>query len=200
MIAATILAAGASARMGFPKALLKYRGQTFLQNILDVTEALGISRRVLVVGPESDRILSEHELRGVTVVTNPEPNSGPIGSIRAAIQAVDAHPAEGLLVWPVDYPHVAVETVELMLDRFRGGTAAIVVPAFRGRRGHPVLFRRSVFPELVEVTDAEGARGVVRANAARVDAVPVNDPAVLDNVNTPESYRRLLRQEDAIRQ
>lgn len=200
MIAATILTAGVSSRMGFPKALLKYRGRTFLQNLLDVTEALGISRRIVVVGPDPGRILSEHELRGVTVVTNPDPASGPIVSIQAAIEAVQAHPVEGLLVWPVDYPHVAVKTVETMLDRFRVGSSSIVVPEYEGKRGHPVLFRRSVFDELMSVTDDEGARGVVRADPGRVEAVPVNDPAVLDDLNTPESYRQLLRQEDSIRQ
>lgn len=200
MIAATILTAGLSSRMGYPKALLKYRGRTFLQNILDVTAALGIGRRIVVVGPEPGRILSEHELRGVTIVTNAHVESGPIGSIRASIEAISTHPIEGLLVWPVDYPHVAVDTVSAMIDRFRAGGAEIVVPAFAGQRGHPVLFGRTVFGELLSEENPEGARSVVRANADRVAVVPVDDPAVVDDLNTPESYQRLLRLEDQIRQ
>ena len=68
MIAATILSAGTSSRMGCPKALLEYRGRTFLQSILDATEAAGIQRRIVVLGPDSDKILEKHDLRDVTVV------------------------------------------------------------------------------------------------------------------------------------
>ena len=200
MIAATILTAGLSSRMGFPKALLRYRGRTFLQGILDATGALGISRRIVVVGPDPGRILSEHELRGVTVVTNAEIAAGPIGSIRAAVEAVRVHPVDGLLVWPVDYPHVTVDTVQTLIDRFRAGGAEIVVPGFEGKRGHPVVFGRAVFPELEAASPPEGARDVVRAHPERVAVVPVEDPAVLDDLNTPESYRRLLRMEDRIKQ
>jgi molybdenum cofactor cytidylyltransferase len=200
MIAATILSAGVSSRMGFPKALLQYRGRTFLQSILDVTAAVGISRRLVVLGPEPDRILSEHELRGVTLVTNDEMDLGPIGSIRASIEAIQVHPVDGLLVWPVDFPHVAVKTVELMIEAFRAQPDCIVVPATRGKRGHPVLFPRSVFPELAAASDTEGAREVVRAVPDRVVEVPVEDLAVIDDLNTPEAYRRLLKLEDKIKQ
>lgn len=200
MIAATILSAGMSSRMGYPKALLRYRGRTFLQSILDVTAAVGIARRLVVLGPEPDRILSEHELRGVTLVTNPEMDLGPIGSIKASIEAIRVHPVDGLLVWPVDFPHVAVKTVELMIEAFREKPDSIVVPSTQGQRGHPVLFPRSVFAELEAVADSEGARAVVRAVPERVIEVPVEDPAVVDDLNTPEAYRRLLKLEDKIRQ
>lgn len=200
MIAATILSAGMSSRMGYPKALLRYRGRTFLQSILDVTAAVGISRRLVVLGPEPDRILSEHELRGVTLVTNLEMDLGPIGSIKASIEAIRVHPVDGLLVWPVDFPHVAVETVELMIDAFRETPGSIVVPSTQGKRGHPVLFPRSVFGELEAVADRDGARAVVRAAPERVIEVPVEDPAVVDELNTPEAYRRLIQLEDKIRQ
>jgi molybdenum cofactor cytidylyltransferase len=198
MIAATVLAAGASARMGFPKALLKFHGRTFLATILDATEALGV-HRLVVVGAEADKILSIHDLRDVQVLHNDEMAAGPIGSIRASVRAVQTHPVDGLLVWPVDFPHVAVDTARILIDAFKLGTWAIVVPEYDGRRGHPAVFGRAVFEELLAAPDSQGAKAVVRADPDRVLSVPVADPAVIDRLNTPGAYQDLLRREDHFR-
>jgi molybdenum cofactor cytidylyltransferase len=198
MIAATILAAGTSSRMGFPKALLGFHGKTFLQSILDATEALAVQRYV-VLGPQADKILPKHDLRDVTVLRNTDMGAGPIGSIRASVQAILPHPVDGLVVWPVDFPHVAVETVSRLIDRFRAGDMAIVVPVLENRRGHPTIFGRSVFHELLSASADAGANAVVRADPARVAEVLVADRAVLDSLNTPGAYQDLLRREDRFR-
>ena len=101
------------------------------------------------------------------------------------------------LVWHVDRPHVAVATLAKLIDRFRQGGAAIVLPTLSGQRGHPVMFGREVFDELIETPDEEGARAVVRADPSRVALVPVDDPAVLEDIDTPEAYADLLRRTDA---
>ncbi len=195
MIAATILAAGTSARMGFPKALLDFRGKTFLQSILDATEALGVQRYV-VVGPEADKILPKHDLRDVTVLRNADMEAGPIGSIRASVRAAVRHPVDAIVVWPVDLPHVQVETVSKLIDRFRAGQAGIVVPVHGKRRGHPAIFGRTVFQELLSELADEGANAVVRVDPLRVAEVLVDDPAILDSLNTPDAYQDLLRRKD----
>ncbi len=193
MIAAIILAAGASERMGRSKALLRIRGETFLEAVLEVCKASGINRCVVVVGPDGDKLLSSVDLSGCTVVQNPEPETGPIGSIRIALHAVVNHPVEAVLVWHVDQPHVTVSTVTALIDRFHQGSPAIVVPEFEGQRGHPVIFGRAVFGELLEAPVDEGARAVVRANPERCAVVPVDDRAVTEDVDTPEAYEALLR-------
>ncbi len=201
MIAATILSAGTSSRMGYPKALLQYRGRTFLQSILDATEAAGIQRRIVVLGPDADKILETHDLRDVIVVYTKQFEAGPIGSIRAAIHEILSHPVDGLLVWPVDMPHVTIATVETLVDGFRGSAASIAVPVFRGKGGHPVIFGREVFgrevfDELLEASDSDGARAVVRAERDRVVRVPVSDSAVVEDLNTLSEYQRLKKRED----
>jgi molybdenum cofactor cytidylyltransferase len=196
MIAATVLAAGASTRMGSPKALLRYRGRPFLQSILSALEQLGIPCYV-ALGHDSHKILSQHDLRDITVVMNEELEAGPIGSIRAAIRAMGEQQAAGLLVWPVDFPHVRLETVQALIDRFaEEDEPAIVVPEYGDKSGHPVIFGRTVFDELLDAPNEGGARTIVRRDAARVARVQVSDPAVIDMVNTPESYRALLRPAD----
>ncbi len=196
MIAATVISAGTSSRMGYPKALLEFHGRTFLETILDALRAVGVQRRVVVLGPDADKILKHIGLRDVTVLSTERLEAGPIGSIRAAIREVQAHPVDGLLVWPVDMPQVTIATVETLLEQFRGSDRPIVVPEFRGTRGHPIIFGRAVFDELLAAPDAEGARAVVRADAGRVLRVPVDDPAVVKVLNTPEEYQELMKRLD----
>ena len=199
MIAATIISAGASSRMGFPKALLEYHGVTFLQTILDATRAVGIHRRVVIVGHQADKILVKHDLRDVVVLETEQLEAGPIGSIRAAIKEVEPHPVDGILVWPVDMPHVAIATVDALLAGFRSSGRPIVIPAYKGKHGHPVIFGRDVFQELLEAPDSEGARAVVHADPNRVFEVPVDDSAVVEDLNTPVEYQNLMKKEDFIR-
>lgn len=196
MIAAIILAAGASERMGYPKALLRYRGTTFLETVLDACLAAGVSKRVVVVGPDGGNVLSRIDLSGATAVWNPEPSTGPIGSIKLALHDLLNHPVDAVVTWHVDRPHVAVATIQSLIERFARRDIAIVVPGYRGHRGHPVLFGRQVFQELLDAPTAEGARAVVRADPSRVAVVNVDDAAVIEDVDTPDAYRRLLRSVD----
>jgi CTP:molybdopterin cytidylyltransferase MocA len=199
MFAAIILAAGASERMGYPKALLAYRGRPFLAGIVDACYAAGIEKRVVVLGYYADKIREEIDLSQVVVAMNDDLAAGPIGSIRAGLAALAPSPVDAVVVWPVDRPHVAVATVESILDAFRAGHQPIVVPTYGGKRGHPVLFGRRVFAELIGAPNDLGARAVVHRDPARVTEVPVEDPAILEDFNTPDDYKKLLRKEDQVR-
>lgn len=199
MIAAIILAAGASERMGYPKALLPYRGRPFLTGILEACQAAGMEHNVVVLGYYEDKIRTAIDLTDSIVATNTELDAGPIGSIRAGIRALAGKPVEAAVVWPVDRPHVAVATVSALVDAFRESHSAVVVPTHDGRRGHPVLFGKAVFEELLAAPDDQGARAVVHRDPARVVEIPVDDVAVLEDFNTPEDYKGLLRREDKVR-
>lgn len=199
MFAAIILAAGASERMGYPKALLGYRGRPFLTGIVEACFAAGVDKRVVVLGYYADKILEEIDLTDVIVAMNDDLDAGPIGSVRAGLAALAAFPVDAVLVWPVDRPHVAVSTIEALLDTFRTTHQPIVVPTHGGRRGHPVVFARRVFAELLGAPNGEGARAVVHRDSSRVAEVAVEDPAVLEDFNTPEDYKKLLRREDEVR-
>ncbi len=199
MIAAIILAAGASKRMGFPKALLTYRGTTFLETTVRASEAAGLKRLVVVLGPDSAKVLNACDLprSTVEVVENLAPETGPIASLQLGLRSVINHPVEGVLAWHVDRPHVSVATLQSLVARYREDSAAIVVPTYAEQRGHPVIFGRAVFEELLAVRHGHGARSVVRADPSRVLTVPVDDPAVVQDVDTPAEYQDLLRQSDA---
>ena len=193
MIAAIILAAGESRRMGYPKALLRYRGSTFLEGILDASAAAGLEPLVVVLGPDGSRVLELVDLHGAMEVRNLRPETGQLGSTKHGIQTVINHPVDAAVIWAVDQPHVSVRTVEQLVEEFRTGGGPIIVPTYEGRRGHPVLFGRVTFQELLAAPLEVGARAVVRAERERVREVPVSDAAVLEDIDTPQAYEELVR-------
>jgi molybdenum cofactor cytidylyltransferase len=195
-LAGVVLAGGRSARMGSPKALLDFRGQPFVVRILEALEALEVKTRVVVVGPDAPRIrpsLAGHEC---IIVENDDVEGGPIASLRAALRVLHAVQPSAALAWPVDLPHVRVTTVERLIETFRRDPAPAVVPTFAERRGHPVLWGAGLFEELLtsEAATRHGARAVLHAHADEIGPVAVDDPAVIDDLNTPEDYERLVRE------
>src|SRR6266480_7306070 len=148
-LAGVVLAAGRSSRMGSPKALLDFLGLPFAVRILQALEALEVKTRVIVLGPDAPRIqpvLADHDCM---IVENPEPETGPIASLRTALRALQPVQPSAVLVWPVDLPHVRVATVERVLETQRRTGAPLVVPTFAERRGHPVLWGAATFEELL---------------------------------------------------
>jgi molybdenum cofactor cytidylyltransferase len=197
-LAGIVLAAGRSSRMGSPKALLDFRGEPFVLRILEALEALDLKTRVVVVGPRHEAkdiraLLTRHD---ALVIENADVQGGPIASLRAGLAAIHTVQPSGVLVWPVDLPHVRVDTVERLTDVFRRSSPLAVVPRFGARRGHPIIWGSPAFAELQESEAAtrDGARAVLRAHQSDIKEVPVDDPAVIDDLNTPEDYERLVRE------
>ena len=184
--------------MGSPKALLDFRGSQFVLRILETFEALDLKTRVVVVGPgaEANEIRSALSRHDCLMTENPDVDGGPIASLRAGLTAIRALAPSGALVWPVDLPHVRVDTVERLLDVFRRSSPFAVVPRFGSRRGHPIIWGSAAFSELEssEAATRDGARAVMRAHQPEIREVPVDDPAVIDDLNTPEDYERLVRE------
>jgi CTP:molybdopterin cytidylyltransferase MocA len=195
-LAGVVLAAGRSARMGAPKALLDLRGAPFVVRILEAFEALDVKTRVVVLGPDAPRIRPAIAAHECVIVENPDVDGGPISSLRAALGAVRAIAPTAALVWPVDFPHVRLDTVERLVEAYRHGGPLVVAPRFGERRGHPIIWDHALFDELLTSPAAtkDGARAVLHAHEKHLLAVGVDDPAVIDQLNTPEDYERLIRE------
>jgi CTP:molybdopterin cytidylyltransferase MocA len=185
LIGAVVLAAGASSRMGRPKAAMTVgrEGPSFLEAILATLDAAGVAVVRVVVRPGEAR-------EAVRDVVNPNPTAGMLSSVQCGIRALPPGLA-AVFVWPVDHPLVDKATVLAMIAAFRTGGAPIVVPACDGRRGHPVLVSARVLPELFTVDASLGAAAVVHAHADRVE-LAVEDRGVLSDVDTPGDYERLV--------
>ncbi len=184
---AMILAAGASRRMGRPKALLALGEKTFLVAIADNYRRLGLPV-VVVFGPDLEGRLPV-EIASTRTALNRRPDDGPLSSLRLGLELLP-ETASAAIVHPVDHPLVSVVTIRRLLEGHRQRPAAILVPEFGGETGHPTLFPRHVFAELRDGPLEGGARRVVEARPERVLRVQVDDPGILRNIDTPELYER----------
>jgi len=179
--------------MGRPKAFLPFRSSTFLETILSTIREAAVDRAVVAIAPDDPNILKIRALPEIAIAVNAVDRSvGPISSIATGINGLINYPVEGILVWPVDIPHVASATIRLLCGTFNQTGKSVVIPTFQGRRGHPVIFSKAVFPELLSVPGGRGADWVVHRDPGRVTEVPVNDQAILEDIDTPEDYARLI--------
>ncbi len=195
MLAAIILSAGASSRMGRPKALLPYREGTFLEHLIQVTRhpRVGVTRVVLGSGAEDIRTIAK--LSPHMVVLNPNWQQGQLSSICEGIRSLEGMATDGIVLCPVDHPLVSASLVGDLIGQFYSEGKAIVLPTYRGRRGHPVIFSSALFGELLAAPPEKGARAVVWAHAADVLEVTTDEEGVVLNINDPDMLRHVLEPE-----
>ena len=186
MLAAVILSAGASSRMGRPKALLPYREGTFLEHLIAVTRhpRIGVTRIVLGAGAEN--IQSAAKLDPSLIVVNSDWEEGQLSSICAGIRSLEGISTDGMVLCPVDHPLVSARLVSDLVERFYAENKAIVVPTYDSRRGHPAIFSSALYAELLAAPLDKGARAVVWAHAADVLEVPTDEEGVVLNINDPQ--------------
>ena len=195
-IRAIVLAAGASTRMGAPKALLPDRaGRLFITRVLHTLHAAGITDVTVVTGALHDSIVravaADAPPGAVTrFARNPDPSRGQLSSLLAGLDAAAAPGVDAVLVTPVDVPLVAPRTVRAVVDAFVQRGAPIVRPATGSRHGHPVLFARRLFDELRHADPSRGAKAVVHAHASEAIDLQVDDEGALVDVDTPEEYEK----------
>jgi molybdenum cofactor cytidylyltransferase len=190
VIAGIILAAGASSRMGAPKALLDYRGETFVGRLVRV---LGTSCNpvIVVLGYHANLIQKQVPAPG-QIVINPDPSRGQLSSLQTALAALPTE-VNGFAFIPVDSPAVAEETVATLTRTFeqRKPTTLFVIPRQSGKRGHPVVAARSIAAEFLALPATAEAREVVHAHVDRTEYVDVEDGGIFTDVDDPEAYRQL---------
>ena len=204
MLAAIILAAGDSTRMGRPKALLPDpEGRPFAARLVRTFHASDVPRIIVVTGSLHRQIADALEADGLPIapqlVNNPQPALGQVSSLWMGLDAAIQGGAEGVLMTLVDIPLVQASTVRKVIDAWKERHAPIVRPAVGDRHGHPVLFDRSVFDALRHAPLTEGARAVVHANADRIIDVPVDDEGCLRDIDTPADYEAVMRRDSAAR-
>ena len=173
MIVAVVLAAGASSRMGSPKALLPVEGVTFIERIVRAFERTDVDRTLVVLGHNADAMREAIAYLGVDTAVNPDYARGQLSSLHTAIRALEGEPVEAILVHLVDHPFIESGLVNRIIERFRAEQKLIVVPRFDGRRGHPVLFSSKLFPEFLAASHGNrrqaGGAGPSRRNPGAGD-------------------------------
>lgn len=192
MLAAVILAAGESSRMGSSKALLSYQGRPFLEHLLEVTRHSKVGLTRVVLGANAGEIRGHLHLDPATIVINENWAQGQLSSIHAALRSFPAGLTDGMLLCLVDHPLITATLVGELIERFYATGKLIVLPTYSGRRGHPVIFSSTLYDELLAAPLDTGARRVVWAHAADVLEVPTSEEGVVLNLNDPDAFRAAL--------
>lgn len=181
-VAAVVLAAGGSLRMGVPKQLLPCGQTTLLGHVLRTVELSGALDRIVVVGHRADEVLS-HVPPGWRTVVNRIWEDGLSSSVKAGLAAVGSK-TEAVLFVLADQPGLRPDDIRRILYGYYASTRAIVVPEFGGKRGNPVLFDRRMFARLLESEGDVGGRELIRRFPGEVETVPVTSPSILVDVDT----------------
>jgi molybdenum cofactor cytidylyltransferase len=193
MIIAVILSAGESSRMGRPKALLPIDGVRFIEKIVTALKSTRVNEIVTVLGHNADEMRQKISDLPVTIVVNPDYKQGQLTSLTAAIRNIESgekYRVDAILVHLVDHPYINADLVNVMIDRFYETKKLIVVPRHQGRRGHPVIFSRALFPELLAAPVDQGAKTVVHAHRDQTLEIDTDDAGVTVDIDTPEEYRK----------
>ncbi len=182
---AVVVAAGAGTRMGgVAKALLRVGDTTYLSRIVETLRSTGDDAVVVVGAPYGDEVAAEAARLGARVVVNPDPSRGMASSIALGFGALTDGDAAWL--WPVDHPHVTVETLRALQAAI--GDHDVARPRFEGRGGHPPLIARRAWPQLAACDRIDGGARAVIAGLDVVD-VAVDDAGVVRDIDLPEDIR-----------
>ena len=191
-IAAVVLAAGFSERMGQPKALLKLGPSVFLETIYQLLDESGFDPLLTVLGDDFQEIYkSIKKKRNILFLRNEHPDKGQLSSFQLALRHVPWD-SPGCLMVLVDHPMVTLPTYLYLNESAKNSPDKIIVPVYQGKRGHPVYWTRDLFDELLQTDHAKGARQVAINNQHLIVELEVDDEGVLIDIDTPEEYQAYL--------
>src|SRR5215813_223859 len=190
--AGVVLSAGASSRMGRDKALLPWRGGTFLSGAIRALQPL--TDLVIVVAgvnaPELEPIVNAN---AAFMVVNPKPEQGQFSSLQVGLQEVLNRGRDAAIVTLVDRPAPVVATIETLKNSFlaAGDKTWAVVPEYAGKHGHPIVIGREMIGAFLDAPPTSSAREVEHSFQEHIRYLAVNDPLVTANVDTPEDLQKL---------
>jgi molybdenum cofactor cytidylyltransferase len=193
---AVLPAAGASLRMGRPKLLLPFRGAPLVAAVVGALRAGGVDGIVLVTAAGDGGLRAWARQAGVATAVNPAPERGMLSSIQEGLAALGgadvlARRGDVLLVSPADLPRLAPDSVAELLRRMAAEKARLAVPVYQGKRGHPLAVAPSLIPEIFGLDPEIGLKQLRDRHEAELLEVPVDDPGVVWDVDTPADYEQI---------
>lgn len=191
-VAAVILAAGRSRRMGAFKPLLPFGHATVIESCVTNLFEAGVSDIVVVVGYRGDEIRKHLEEYEVTFASNPDHESEMSVSIARGIDKLHLN-SRAVLITPVDYPAVPPQVIKLLVQEWSSSGSKLIQPEHGGRGGHPVLIDLSFRSELMNLDPTEGLRSLFDRHRAEVRRLPVESPFVARDMDTWDDYCALYQ-------
>lgn len=189
-IAGIILAAGGASRMGQPKLLLPWKGETLIHRAALVALQAGLDPVVVVTGASSREIATALSDVPVQIVNNPNWQTGQSTSVRAGIQALPQN-TQAVVFLLGDQPFVSVALLQALISAYQNTYPSILAPFVDGKRSNPVLFDHAVFDVLCRLQGDKGARSIFDQYPPAAMEWP--DDRILLDIDTPEDYQRLIK-------
>ena len=190
---AVVPAAGRSRRMGQAKLLLPWREATVIEQVLAAWQGSRVASVVVVVHPDDTELANVCRRAGADVQVAATPPPDMKASVRLGLAWLDEHfaptDADAWMLAPADVPELTSRQIDWVLAEHNPSAAEILVPVHAGRRGHPVLFPWPLAAEVATLAEDEGINALVKRH--RVRELPIDDPGILTDLDTPEDYRRL---------
>ncbi len=192
-VSIVILAAGESKRMGEQKMLLPYEDKSILETVVDKALISKADNVIVVTGSHGTEIRTKLTRFATDVVINDEYKSGMLSSVLAGIRSVPEH-AKAVIVLLGDQPMVRTEVINRIIEAYNNNAKRIVLPVYKGKRGHPLLIDISFKPYIEKLDPQQGLRQLIIENPEEVLEIEVNTPTILKDIDTKEDYSREMRQ------
>lgn len=200
MISGILLAAGESSRMqGAFKPLLKWGKRTVIGECVHQMRNSQLAEIFVVLGHREMEIRQTLAGSGVQYVINEDYKQGMLSSIKAGLSLISPN-ADAALIALVDQPMVSKEIIDSLIDAFSAGEKGVVLPTYRGKRGHPVIVAAKYFDDIMQLDEdvPEGMRQFIAGHRNDTLEVPVDTPAVIEDIDLPDDYERLSKQAEPI--
>jgi molybdenum cofactor cytidylyltransferase len=178
--------------MGQPKPLLQWRGKPFIWHVARTALDAGLAPVVIVTGARADEVQLALADLPVEVSYNPDWKVGQSTSVRAGLHSLPPD-TRAVIFFLADQPHIPTTLVRALVEQYTQTLSPIVAPLIGDRRGNPVLFDCSIFPDLLSLHGDAGGRQIF--SRYPITYVPWHDPSLLLDVDTHEDYERLLKSE-----
>ncbi len=196
IVAAVVLAAGMSSRMGSPKMILPWNGSTIVARVVRALRDGGAASITVVTGSQRERVEAALEGEPVSFAYNEDYANGEmLDSIQTGLRALPAQ-VDAALIALGDQPQIQAATVRQVLESYAQSSSKLVAPSYQMRRGHPWLVERELWGEILNLRHPLTLRDFMEAHAGDIRYLIVDTPTILQDVDTPEDYRRFRKQRE----
>jgi molybdenum cofactor cytidylyltransferase len=191
-LAAVVLAAGESRRMGRPKQLLPFGEQTILERVVDTLLSAGVGEVVVVLGHEADRVRPVLGKRPVKAVINDAYRQGMLSSVKCGVRAV-GRDYDAVLFALGDQPHIECAVVSEVIRAYRTGHAGIVIPRYGAKKGHPIIINLQKYRQaILNLSEDVGLNALMQEHGDDVCLIDVATEDIIRDIDVPEDYTREL--------
>jgi molybdenum cofactor cytidylyltransferase len=191
VISAIILAAGTSSRMGRTKQLLKAGNSTLIRIVTENVLASSVDEVLVVTGCRHNEVSAAIKDLPVQIVFNPRYEEGQGNSLALGVRSIDVN-TSAFLVFMADQPLISASLINVLIEEFQKRNCQVLRPVYGGLPGHPVIFSYSLCAKLKNLAGDEGARQVLKRLEGKVEFLPVQDKAVVFDIDTPECYKEFV--------